>query len=82
MTIYIDNNPSVVLALHAYRCKYKGYKAPSENTIHHIVSNFNGHGIVDDSPYVIKEIPRSSNELLEAVRESISGNANIRSALW
>lgn len=77
VTLYIENSRSIVLTQRAYRKKYRGKKAPSDNTIRRFVSNFFEHGTVGDRQHVVHQRPRRSNDLVEAVRESVAQDPTV-----
>ncbi|CAH1990248.1 unnamed protein product [Acanthoscelides obtectus] len=64
VTMYIENRRSVVLTQRAYRRKYRGKQAPSDNTIRHLASNFLEYGTVGDRQHTVHQRPRRSNELV------------------
>lgn len=64
VTLYIENSRSIVLTQRAYRKKYRGKKAPSDNTIRRFVSNFFEHGTVGDRQHAVHQRPRPENNCL------------------
>ncbi|XP_011859621.1 PREDICTED: uncharacterized protein LOC105557087 [Vollenhovia emeryi] len=76
VTLYIENNRSVVLTQRAYRRKYRDRKAPSNNTILSLATNCFEHGSVANRGH-IRQRPRRSNEVIESVRESVAENPNV-----
>ena len=77
VTLYIENSRSVVLTQRPYCRKYHGPKAPTDNTICRLVSNFVEHGTVGDRQHAVHLRPRCSNDLVEAVRESAAQNPKV-----
>ncbi|CAH1973272.1 unnamed protein product [Acanthoscelides obtectus] len=57
--MYIENRRSVVLTQRAYRRKYRGKQAPSDNTIRRLVPNFLEYGTVGDRQHT--DTPHSVN---------------------
>ncbi|CAH1983719.1 unnamed protein product [Acanthoscelides obtectus] len=55
--LVIENRHSVVLTQRAYRRKYRGKQAPSDNTIRRLVSNFLEYGTVGDQ-HTVHQRPR------------------------
>lgn len=77
VTLYIENSRSVVLTQRAYRRKYRDQEPPSDNSIRRLVSNFVEHGTVGDRRHAVHQRPRRSNELVDAVRESVAENPHV-----
>nr|CAI5859568.1 unnamed protein product [Callosobruchus analis] len=78
VTLYIENSHSVVLTQRACRRKYRGIRAPCDNnTIRHLVSNFVEHGTVRDRQHAVRQRPKRSTKLVEAVRESVAQNSKM-----
>nr|CAI5844947.1 unnamed protein product [Callosobruchus analis] len=80
VTLYIENSRSVVLTQRAYRRNYRGQRAPCDNTIRRLVSNFVEYGTVRDRQHAVRQQPRRSTELVEVVRESVAQNPKCRIA--
>nr|CAI5840966.1 unnamed protein product [Callosobruchus analis] len=74
VTLYIGNSRSVVLTQRGYRRKYRDQRAPCDNTIRRLVSNFVEHGTVSDRQHDVRQRSRRSTELVEAIRESVAQN--------
>ena len=73
VAFYIENNRSIVKTVRAYRKKYGRNSAPSDNTIRSLVKNFFEYGSVATRQRPIRSRPRRSDEVLEAVRDSVAG---------
>lgn len=71
VTLFIENERSIVETQRAYRKKYKGRKAPSDNTIRHLAANFFEHGSVANRGQHNRSRPRRSNAVIAAVRDSV-----------
>nr|CAI5835285.1 unnamed protein product [Callosobruchus analis] len=74
VTLYIENSSSVVLTQRAYRRKYRGQRAPCDNIIRRLVSNFVEHGTVSDRQQDVRQRARRSTKLVEADKESVAQN--------
>lgn len=77
VSLYIENNRSVVSTQRAYRRKYRSRSAPKSDSIRRFASNFFEHGSVADRQQHPKPRPRRSNENIEAVRESVAENPDV-----
>lgn len=77
VSLYIENNRSVVSTQRAYRKKYRGRSAPKGDTIRHLASNFMEHGSVANLQHQARPRPGRSNENIEAVRQSVAENPNV-----
>ncbi|CAH1991571.1 unnamed protein product [Acanthoscelides obtectus] len=53
--LVIENCRSVVLTQRAYRRKYRGKQAPSDDTILRLVSNFLEYGTVGDRQHTVHQ---------------------------
>ncbi|CAH1956862.1 unnamed protein product [Acanthoscelides obtectus] len=56
--LVIENRRSVVLTQRAYRRKYRGKQASSDNTIRRLVSNFLEYWTVEDRQHTVHHRPR------------------------
>ena len=77
VSLYNENNRSVVSTQRAYRKKYRRRSAPKGDTILHLASNFMEHGSVANPQHQARPRPRRSNENIEAVRQSVAENPNV-----
>ena len=61
----------------AYRKKYGRNSAPSDNTIRSLVKNIFEYESVATRQRPIRSRPRRSDEVVEAVRDSVADNPNV-----
>ena len=72
VTMFLENNRSVVLMQRAYRQFYNVHEARSRNTIYTAVRNFEGRGTVADARHTGRPRSGRSIENIARVQESVA----------